>query len=73
MKRKRHSSEQIIRKLREAKVVIGDFRLEYNHRRPHSSLNDQTPATFAALDCAASCTADHEVHFHSGTLIQTGT
>jgi transposase InsO family protein len=38
---------ELFTSLREAKVVIGDFRLEYNHRRPHSSLNYQTPAAFA--------------------------
>src|SRR5690606_37341289 len=32
-------------------VVIEDFRLHYNHRRPHSSLAYQTPAAFAA-SCA---------------------
>ena len=31
----------------EAKVLLGDWRDEYNHERTHSSLNRQTPATFA--------------------------
>jgi transposase InsO family protein len=31
----------------EAKVLIEDWRLEYNHYRPHMSLNYQTPAEFA--------------------------
>jgi putative transposase len=34
--------------LREARVVIGDYRLHYNHHRPHSSLDYRTPAAFAA-------------------------
>jgi len=34
--------------LREARVVVEDHRLDYNQRRPHSSLDYQTPATFAA-------------------------
>ena len=34
--------------LTEAKVVTEDYRLEYNHCRPHSSLGYQTPAAFAA-------------------------
>jgi transposase InsO family protein len=31
----------------EAKVLIDDWRLEYNHYRPHMSLDYQTPAAFA--------------------------
>jgi transposase InsO family protein len=34
--------------LKEAKVIVEDWRLEYNHHRPHSSLNYMTPAAFAA-------------------------
>ena len=34
--------------LKEAKVLVEDHRLDYNHRRPHSSLNYLTPAAFAA-------------------------
>lgn len=34
--------------LREIKVVVEDYRLDYNHRRPHSALGYVTPASFAA-------------------------
>ena len=34
--------------LAEARYVIDEWRLDYNHRRPHSSLDWQTPAAFAA-------------------------
>ncbi|MFQ5668826.1 MAG: IS3 family transposase [Candidatus Binatia bacterium] len=34
--------------LREMKTVVEDFRLDYNHRRPHSALGYVTPAAFAA-------------------------
>jgi putative transposase len=38
--------------LAEARVVIGDWREDYNQRRPHSALGMRTPAVFAA-ECAA--------------------
>jgi putative transposase len=34
--------------LTEAQVLIEDWRLDYNHRRPHSALDMMTPAAFAA-------------------------
>ena len=40
----------------EAKVLAEDWRLDYNHHRPHSSLDYKTPAAFAAT-CIASASA----------------
>ena len=39
--------------LAEGRWVIDRWRLDYNHRRPHSSLDYQTPAAFAAR-CSSS-------------------
>jgi len=39
---------ELFTSLREAKVLVEDYWLQYNHRRPHSSLGYQTPAAFAA-------------------------
>ncbi len=36
----------------EAKVIVEDHRLDYDHRRPHGSLGYRTAAEFAAThDC----------------------
>jgi transposase InsO family protein len=37
--------------LTEARVVIGNYRCEYNQRRPHSRLGYLSPARFAAQIC----------------------
>jgi len=42
--------------VREAKVVAENWRLDYNHHRPHSGLKYKTPAAFAAT-CIASASA----------------
>ena len=35
--------------LTHAKVTIGDWKEEYNHDRPHSSLGYRTPRAYAAI------------------------
>ena len=37
--------------LTEARVVVGDFRQQYNQVRPHSRLGYESPAVFAARSC----------------------
>jgi putative transposase len=39
---------ELFTSLREARFLATGWRLEYNHRRPHSSLKGLTPAAFAA-------------------------
>ena len=41
-------NRELFMSLPEAKVLSEDYRLLYNHRRPHSALGYQTPAAFAA-------------------------
>ena len=41
-------NRELFMNLREAKMVVEDYRLDYNHRRPHSALGYVTPASFAA-------------------------
>ena len=35
--------------LQDAQTNIENWRNEYNHKRPHSSLNDLTPVEYAAM------------------------
>ena len=42
---------ELFTSLTEAKVLIEEYRLQYNHERPHSALGYRTPAEFAAT-CA---------------------
>lgn len=73
---------EIFQDLREAKGLAGWWKNEYNHRRPHSGLDYQTPAMFAAtcvgataLRLAALASAPcprHTMNPHP-TLITAGT
>lgn len=60
-RRKRHTPEQVVRKLQEADRLLaegadgpevarqlGVAEQTYNHHRPHSALGYQTPASYAA-------------------------
>ena len=47
---------EIFHSVKESKILVEQWRLEYNHHRPHSSLDDMTPAEFAA-GCIASAPA----------------
>jgi hypothetical protein len=40
-------NRELFGSLREAQVVIEQWRCEYNHERPHSSLGYQTPSEYA--------------------------
>jgi len=39
---------ELFSSVKEAKVIVENWRLEYNNHRPHSSLDYMTPAAFAA-------------------------
>ncbi len=53
--------------LAEARWVIDRWRLDYNHRRPHSSLDYQTPAAFAAR-CSSSVRPTASLQNSSGSM-----
>ena len=42
-------NRELFTSLAEAGVITEDYRLAYNHQRPHSSLSYLTPAAFAAV------------------------
>lgn len=42
-------NEHWFRSVSEARRIIESWRLSYNHNRPHSALNDMTPAEFCKV------------------------
>ncbi len=45
-------NRELFLSLAEARYVLDEWRLDYNHRRPHSGIDWQTPAAFAAATLA---------------------
>lgn len=64
--------------LTEARVVVGDYRKQYNQIRPHSRLDYESPAAFAARVCPSPipvglrppCTGDGQEQQKTTTSIQ---
>ena len=58
-------NRELFLSLTEARYVIDRWRLDYNHHRPHSALDYQTPAAFAAR-CSSSVRATPSLQKSSG-------
>ena len=70
-------NRELFHSVKEARVLVEAWRLEYNNHRPHSSLADMTPAEFAA-GCIASAPAtpspkQYMEHNVGNSLITSGT
>ena len=68
---------EVFYSVKEAKVLVESWRLEYNNRRPHSSLGYMTPAVFAA-SCIASASPTAQLQQYAtrnvdNSLIECGT
>ena len=70
-------NRELFLSLAEARFVIDHWRLDYNHHRPHSSLDYQTPAAFAAgcvlLASATPQPPEPSRNLNPDSLTQTGT
>src|SRR5262249_37098748 len=65
---------ELFESLPEAKVIVEDYRLDYNHRRPHSALGYETPATFAAASrkcCSATLRSPSDTPLEKKPLTPT--
>lgn len=70
-------NRELFYSVKEAKVIVEDWRMEYNNHRPHSGLNYKTPAEFAAV-CIASSSAtprpqQYTIDKVDNSLIECGT
>ena len=70
-------NRELFLSLDETRWMIDRWRLDYNHHRPHSALDYQTPATFAAgcvLPASATPTPpEHSPSLNTDSLTQSGT
>ena len=70
-------NRELFYSVKEAKVIVEDWRLEYNNHRPHSSLGYMTPAAYAAscnpLGSAALRLTDCRTKNVDNSLIVCGT
>jgi transposase InsO family protein len=70
-------NREIFYSVKEAKVLVEDWRLEYNNHRPHSGLGYMTPAGFAS-SCIASASPTAQLQQYTteqvdNSLIECGT
>jgi transposase InsO family protein len=70
-------NREVFYSIKEAKVIVENWRLEYNNRRPHSGLDYMTPAEFAA-SCIASASPTAKLQQYTtekadNSLIECGT
>jgi len=70
-------NREVFHSVKEAKVIVENWRLEYNNHRPHSSLGYMTPAAFAASrnppGSATLRLADCRTKNMDNSLIKSGT